>query len=328
MTHRRRFHETMKFGSPDRVPYFQEGIRAEVLEAWRRQSPGAVEAHPWVLQADPKVELQPDLEPVPAMPGRPRSRPDLARMERRLDPHDAGRLAANANAAIEVLQSADTVRMLRIHRGFFPTLGVQNWEHFHDLMLLLADDPGVVLDAMRIQGRFCAALAEHILEHTEIDAALFSEPIGGNEGPLISPSMYRDFVLRSYQPVFDVFDRYGVSTIIFRTYANARILLPSVLESGFNCLWACEVNTAAMDYRSIRREFGRELRLIGGIDLDAIRTGRRAVERILREDVPPLLEEGGYIPLADGRVREDVDFADYLHYRRLLRDITQSTASG
>lgn len=324
MTHRHRFHVTMESGSPDRVPYFQEGIRDEVLEAWRRQSPGAVEAQAWVLWADPKVELQPDLEPAPAMPGRPRSRTDLAEMERRLDPHDAGRLAAIASAVSKGLQSADTVRMLRIHRGFFPALGVRNWEHFHDLMLLLGDDPGVVRDAMRIQGRFCAALAEHILEQTEIDAAVFSEPIGGNNGPLISPSMYRDLVLPSYQPVLDAFRRYGVSTIIFRTYANARILLPAVLESGFNCLWACEVNTAAMDYRSIRREFGRDLRLIGGIDLDAIRDGRRAVERILREEVPPLLEEGGYIPLADGRVREDVAFTDYLHYRRLLRDITRS----
>ena len=76
MTHRRRFHETMESGSPDRVPYFQEGIRDEVLEAWRRQSHGAVEAQAWVLRADPKVELQPDLEPAPAMPGRPRSRTD------------------------------------------------------------------------------------------------------------------------------------------------------------------------------------------------------------------------------------------------------------
>jgi hypothetical protein len=325
MTHRRRFHETMELGSPDRVPYFQEGIRAEVLEAWRRQSPGAVEAHAWVLRADPKVELKPELEPVPAMPGRPRSRSDLAEMERRLDPHDTGRLAAMANSVIEAPESADTVRMLRIHRGCFPTLGVRNWEHFHDLMLLLADDPGIVRDAMRIQGRFCAALAEHILGRTEIDAAVFSEPIGGNDGPLISPSMYRDLALQSYQPVFDAFHRHGVSTIIFRTYANARILLPAVLESGFNCLWACEVNTVAMDYRSIRREFGRDLRLIGGIDLDAIRTGRRAVERILHEVVPPLLEEGGYIPLADGRVREDVAFTDYLYYRRLLRDFTRST---
>jgi len=37
MTGRERFRETMCFGKPDRVPYFEEGIRPEVLEAWQDQ---------------------------------------------------------------------------------------------------------------------------------------------------------------------------------------------------------------------------------------------------------------------------------------------------
>jgi hypothetical protein len=38
--------------------------------------------------------------------------------------------------------------------------------------------------------------------------------------------------------------------------------------------------------------------------------------------VPPLLAQGGYIPLADGRVRKDVPFANYAYYRRLLEEMT------
>ncbi len=37
MNSRERFHATMNFGHPDRVPYFEEGIREEVLSAWRAQ---------------------------------------------------------------------------------------------------------------------------------------------------------------------------------------------------------------------------------------------------------------------------------------------------
>ncbi len=40
--------------------------------------------------------------------------------------------------------------MIRIHRGFFPSLGVREWDHFHGLMLLLAETPGVAREAMRI----------------------------------------------------------------------------------------------------------------------------------------------------------------------------------
>ena len=39
--------------------------------------------------------------------------------------------------------------------------------------------------------------------------------------------------------------------------------------------------------------------------------------------VPPLLEQGGYIPLADGRVREDISLENYVYYRELLEKITQ-----
>ena len=34
---RTRFREVMRFGSPDRVPYFEEGVREDTWRAWRKQ---------------------------------------------------------------------------------------------------------------------------------------------------------------------------------------------------------------------------------------------------------------------------------------------------
>ncbi len=161
------------------------------------------------------------------------------------------------------------------------------------------------------------------MQEIEIDAAIFSEPIGDNHGPLISPRMYADFVLSSYQPILEVLRRQHVDIIILRTYANARLLIPVLMEHGLDCLWACEVNTAAMDYRSLRQEFGKGLRLIGGIDLDVLREDKAAIRREVEEKVPPLLEQGGYVPLADGRVRSDIPFENYIYYRQLLEKVTQ-----
>jgi hypothetical protein len=203
-------------------------------------------------------------------------------------------------------------------------MGVQGWSRFKALMEMLVDAPGVVRQAMELQGDFAARLADRVLSSVRVDAAIFSEPIGGNAGPLISPRMYEDTVLLTYRPLMRVLQRHGVNTLIFRTYANARILIPLILKYGFNCLWACEVNLQAMDYRDLRREFGTDLRLIGGIDLDALRQGRNAIYKELTTKLPPLLAQGGYIPLADGRIREDVHYADYIYYRRLLQEILAS----
>ena len=69
------------------------------------------------------------------------------------------------------------------------------------------------------------------------------------------------------------------------------------------------------------RQFGPELRLIGGLDLDVLRGDREAIRRELEEKVPPLLAQGGYIPLLDGRVRADVPWENYCYYRELLEHL-------
>ena len=130
-------------------------------------------------------------------------------------------------------------------------------------------------------------------------------------------------MLKSYEPVLAVLRRYGVDTIIFLTFANTRLFIPSILKWGFNCLWACEVSQKDMDYRDLRREFGRDLRLIGGIDLDVLRLDKATIKREVYEKVPPLLAEGGFVPLADGRVRKDIPLENYLYYRRLFEEVTR-----
>lgn len=214
--------------------------------------------------------------------------------------------------------------MLRVHQGLFLSLGAGNWRRFHELQLLLCDDPELVRQTMAIHGELAARLAERVLRDVEIDAALFSEPIGGNDGPLLSPAMYEDLVLSSYRPALEVLRRHDVDTVIFRTYANARALLPCVLDAGFNCLWGCDVSTRAMAYRGLRREYGPDLRLIGGIDHVALLRGKEAIRREIEVVVPPLLATGGYIPLTSGRVREDVPFENYVYYRQVLDALTEA----
>jgi hypothetical protein len=77
-----------------------------------------------------------------------------------------------------------------------------------------------------------------------------------------------------------------------------------------------------MNYLEIRQEFGQDLRLIGGIDSDILRQKQEDIYRAVMLVVPSLLEDGGYIPLADGRVREDVPYENYLYYRNLLEAAT------
>lgn len=323
MNSRERFLETMRYGKPDRVPYFEEGIRGEVLRSWRKQGLPKEADLARMFPSDQREVIEVDPEPRPKFKKWPTTRSDLKDLLLRLVPFGRDRLPGGWAKKVRAWRERDHVLMLRIHRGFFLSMGVYDWRRFTELMDLLIDDPDFVREAMVIQGEFVAGLAERVLEEVTADAVLFSEPIGGNYGPLISPQMYEDIVLRSYEPILDVLDKHKVENVVLVTYANARALIPSMLKWGFNCLWACEVNLEAMDYRHLRREFGRDLRLIGGIDLDALRQDKEAIRREVEEKVPLLVADGGYVPLADGRVRADVPYENYVYYRQLLQKVTE-----
>ncbi|MBE0411360.1 MAG: hypothetical protein IBX69_16680 [Anaerolineales bacterium] len=60
--------------------------------------------------------------------------------------------------------------------------------------------------------------------------------------------------------------------------------------------------------------------LIGGIDSDILRQDKQAIQQAVAT-VKPFVEEGRLIPLADGRVREDVPYSNYAFYRQELKRV-------
>jgi hypothetical protein len=312
----------MEYELPDRPPLFEDGIREEVIQIWRNQGLGKKETLDTLFSFDKREEIESNLDPSPMLTHWPKTIRGLKNLIERLDPEDPNRLPDEWKIKINEWKTRDYPLILRVHRGYFLTMGVHGWHRFSESIQLLVDDPHLIESWMNVYAEFSARLIVKILQDVDVDAALFNEPIGSNQGPLISPKMYETYVLNSYQPILEVLKQFGVHILIYRTYANTRELLPSVIKAGFNCLWACECNPHDMNYRNIRQVFGRSLRLIGGIDSDSIRQKQQDIQQAVMDVVPPLLVDGGFIPLADGRVREDVSFGNYIYYRKLLETVT------
>ena len=321
MNSRERFLKAMSFGRPDRVPFFEEGIRDDVLAIWKKQGMPAGVSIEELFSIDQRWDIQPELVPRPDLKKWPTQRSDLEDFERCLDADDPWRLPAGWAEFVHSPSRRENPLTLRVHRGLFQTLGVAGWGRFEELIYLFKDDPGLVQEALEIQAIFAVRVMHRVLSDVEVDAAIFSEPISDNNGPLISPQMFERFGWTSYGPLLELLRQHGVETIIFRSYANAEILVPAVIGWGFNCLWACEVYPGTFDYENMRRVYGRDLRLIGGIDVDVLRQDKKAIQREVEQKVPSLLRQGGFIPLADGRIRDYVPYENYVFYRNLLSDI-------
>lgn len=321
MNSRQRFLETMAFGSPDHPPLFREGMRKDVFKAWKKQGLKNEDQLTSKFNYDQWDEIEPDLYPIPDIRNWPKTIHDLKNFKNHLDPRDRKRLPKNWSRRIKRWKKRDSALIFRVGIGFFLTLGVEEWDRFEEAIYLTIDQPDLVREMMMAQGELAAQVAQQILGEVKVDAILFGEPISSSSGPLISPSMYEEFVLPSYEPVLDVAESKDIKTIILRTYANSKALLPTIFKTRINCLWSCECNHPALDYRRLRQELGEDLKLIGGIDTNILRTDKDRIREEIESKVPVLIKQGGYIPLLDGRIREVVPFDNYVFYRDLLEEI-------
>jgi hypothetical protein len=97
MDARRRFRETLRFGRPDRVPYYDHDIRADILERWRHEGlPADVSAQRFfdldrwdvlMMRDEPCLNVR----PIPEFRGRLKTRADFERLQAAYDPNDPGR---------------------------------------------------------------------------------------------------------------------------------------------------------------------------------------------------------------------------------------------
>lgn len=317
MTSRERFKETLNFGQPDRVPFLEEGIRDEVFNKWNI-SPQKLRKQ---FNIDIYKFLMPLIDPVPEPRQWPENLSEIELFRKSLNPDHPSRFGNDWHNDVKDCEKNDIIRILRVHRGFFLSMGVGDWKRFEYVINLLLEDTKFVQRYMQMYGEFVAQVIQHALHKVDVDAVYFSEPIGGKYAPLISPKMYREVILKSYIPLLKVLKDNKIDIIIFLSYSNIRNLIPMLLDAGFNCLWACETDSPEMDYPLIRKEYGHDLSLIGGIDLDILTRQEDVIKHELNERVLPLLADGGYIPLADGRVRENIFFEKYMNYRHTLSNI-------
>jgi hypothetical protein len=327
MNTRQRFQETLQYGTPDRFPFFDYGLREDVLACWRAEglAPEADVRQMFGLErwetAGTYGDVEIELHALPRFQGRLRTRADWHHLREAFDPQTPGRYPDNWAAVVAGWQDRDYPLGLIVWRGLFLPLQVGDWETLTDLLYLIHDEPALVEEVMAYMAHFNLAVLERALDGVDWDFAIFEEPIASNHAPVISPAHYRRFCLPYLQHIVERVRAAGIELLVADSQGAVGPLIPLWLEAGLNTLWLGDVAAAGLDYRTLRQQYGSELRLIGGLDLRVMTQDRAAVEREVLEKVPPLLAEGGYIPFLDGRVRKGMPFQNYAHYRHLLREL-------
>jgi hypothetical protein len=321
MNERERFHKVFQGQPVDRPPLLDEGVREEVITQWRKEGLPEDQTHLDIFGLKPHEVIGPNLRFRTRYYGRIM---DLSENEYRecFNVH-LKRFPKDWEDIVRNCQKRDHVVCIWASRGFFQALGVGDWPTLKRVLEGVIKNPDEVKKKLEIYGEFCARMLDMTLKDIEPDFISLGEPISDNNGPLISPRMFDELMIPAYEKIIQMARDRGIKHILVNTYGNSAAVLPSLFKVGMNILWVSEAaETPEMDYLNLRRQFGSELGLIGGIPLSILRSGNRdKMEQKLKEIVEPLMQSGRYIPLASGRVREEIPWSVYKQYREILNEI-------
>jgi len=246
-----------------------------------------------------------------------RTRGNFVRMAERYDPGVPSRYPADWEECAKSLRGGEHPLRLAVP-SLFGT--VRGWMGLEGAALCFYDDPQWMHEMMDFVTEFVVAASRRAVETHVVDWIMLFEDMAYKTASMISPDMVREFMLPRYGRIVEFFRDEGVEVIMVDSDGHVSDLIPLWLETGINGLFPLEV-AAGMDPVAVRKEYGRSLALIGGIDKRELAKDREAVRKEVMSKVPYLLQEGGYIPLVDHAVPPDVPYENFLYFLELLRTI-------
>jgi uroporphyrinogen decarboxylase len=123
------------------------------------------------------------------------------------------------------------------------------------------------------------------------EVIVLGEDAAHSGGPMISPEMWREFVLPLHKRIVEEVQ----APVIWHSDGDITRLLPMAVEAGFAGIHSLEPDSG-VDLGQLKRDFGQELVLVGNVDASVLcqedlEAVREEVRRCLRQGAPG----GGYM---------------------------------
>ncbi|MBN2451109.1 MAG: hypothetical protein JXR77_12015 [Lentisphaeria bacterium] len=183
---------------------------------------------------------------------------------------------------------------------------------FEGFAFAIYDYPEMLEDMVETACVLIEDFLDQVLGQVDFDYASGWEDICFKNGPICTLDFFHSVVVPRYRRIGRRLHRHGIDLWYTDCDGDVRPLLPGFLEAGINCLFPYEVNSCAHPVELLH-EYGRDLRIMGGVDKMQLARGPEAIRAYL-ESLVPGVERGGYIPFCDHRCPPDVRPEYYLYY--------------
>jgi hypothetical protein len=161
---------------------------------------------------------------------------------------------------------------------------------------------------------------EKIFKIIKPEIILFEEDLSGKNGPMISPSLFDEFIGSYYAKLTPALKKMGVKNIFVDTDGDFSMLIPNFMKAGIDGFVPMDVN-AGMDIVKVRNDFPT-LKFIGAYNKLEIAKGKEAIDAEFAR-LLPVIREGGYLPGCDHQVTPSTSFENYQYYIKRLHEVMQ-----
>ena len=193
---------------------------------------------------------------------------------------------------------------------------LRGWMGTENLSAAFCEQPDLIHDMLDFIVHFHLRILDRVSDDIEADLYDFGEDIAYKNGPLLSPRMFGEFFAPRYKQITSHLRKKGIDIFMLTSDGNLELLLPQLIECGINATIPVEV-AAGMDPVKLRKEYGKEIALLGGIDKRCIAAGKEEIKRELETKLPYLVESGGCLPMIDGDLAPDISLENFQYYLEL-----------
>ena len=198
-------------------------------------------------------------------------------------------------------------------KGFY--WRAREWMGTENLCYAWYDEAELMHEMMEFIADFTIELSKPMLGKVIPDYVFINEDMAMKNGPLLSPGQYREFIFPHMKRLVDFFKGMGIPYVVVDTDGNSEPLIPQLLEAGVDAIWPVERAAEDQDPMELRKKYGRDLRLWGGVDKRELAKGPAAIDSHLAS-LLPMIEDGGFIPTVDHLVPPDVSLENFEYYMK------------
>ena len=137
------------------------------------------------------------------------------------------------------------------------------------------------------------------------------------------PDLYKTYFDRRYRRMIDFYHKMGVKYVLMDSDGKIDDLLPLWLDSGFDIIFPIEVGTWKANPVALRKKYGKQMRMMGGVDKHVVPLGEKAIRSEL-EPLKGIVDEGGFIPMPDHRIPPDCSLSQFQTYIRIFKETFNS----